>query len=395
MKPTVDRFCVLLLLAGILVLPSCIEGIRFTSSDGYNFDHRGETDNRQEQGEIPPQVQRLVIENDFGKVHIEVTDASPQWSWDLTCWANTAGQAQEFTQQIQLQIDQQEDQHTWTLLLPEPPVPELRGVESNLTLAVPAAVQVEVANRFGPTEIRGVQGGTVVRAEHGEVQLGQLGGQVTAATSFDPLKAEHIGGGRLENRHGTINAIGVGGDLEVDCEHGDVSVGRVAGKLKVENKHGEVVAKQIAEGAEIRTSFDEIRATDVDGDVMLRNQHGKISAQGVKGNVDAETEFGRIELQSSGAEVLCKNRHGGIILTLTGSGLRRVQAETSFSDLELNVSGQLNPAVEARTEFGKVRSGLPVFNMDTGVNNFQGLDAARPRVTLENEHGDIRVNKIP
>ena len=39
------------------------------------------------------------------------------------------------------------------LILPEPPAPQLRGVESNLTLSVAAATRVNVVNRFGDTEI--------------------------------------------------------------------------------------------------------------------------------------------------------------------------------------------------------------------------------------------------
>lgn len=382
--------CHVLFLAGILVLPSCS---RMGSVGGYQFDRRGETATRNDKGEIPPGVQHIKVNNQFGDVRIAIAEGPPQWSWELTCWANTQEGAEHFTRQIALQTDQEGGRSSWTLVLPQPPVPELRGVESNLTLSVPSSVHVDVANGFGDTEIRGVQGGATARCKHGQLQLSDLGGDVTAETSFKTLTAERIPGAKLANQHGAIHATEVGGDLDVDCQYGDVSVNGVSGNLRVDNAHGKVTGEKTAKRAEIRTSFAEIQLADVGGEVLLRNEHGSISARRLRGNVDAQGEFGGIDLDVDCAEVVCRNRHGSITLNLTGSNLRRVDAETSFADLSVNVLPSLKPKIQAQTSYGKVRSDLPVLMMETGAGNFEQSDPSVPRITLRNKHGDIRIKK--
>ncbi len=392
MKRANHALCCVVLLAGMMTLGSCGRG-SFSSVNGYQFDRRGETASRHDEGQISAEIQSLTVDNHFGDVRIEVADGSPQWSWDLTCWANTRQRAEGFTEQIKLQIDEEGDRSSWTLILPKPPVPELRGVESNLTLAVPATVRVEVVNRFGNTEIRNVQGGTRARCRHGKLQLTGLGGQIDAETSFAALGAEGISGGKLVNQHGSIAAANVAGDLEARTRYGGVEIRGVSGKLKVHNAHGKVIAEGVAASAEIRTSFADIRVEDVDGEVVLDNQHGNISGRRLRGNARVQTAFGAIDLDVNCPELVCKNRHGAIKLNLAGPDVRSVDAETSFGNISVNVPESLQPKIQAQTSYGKVRSDFPVFAMETGVDNFRNLDPGVLRMTLKNEHGDIRVNK--
>jgi len=380
-----------ILLAGILVLASCNRG--GVSVNGYQFDRNGETANRHEEGAISAEIRSLKVDNHFGRVRIAVADGAPGWTWDLTCWADTEETAQEFTERIKLQIDGEGDGSSWTLILPPPPVPELRGVESNLTLAVPAATRVEVVNRFGDTEIQDVQGGTHARCQHGKLQLTGPGGEIDAETSFAELSAEGISGGRLVNRHGSISAVDVSGDLQAETEHGDLEVRGVSGELKVDNAHAEVTVEGVAGRAEITTSFADLRVENVEGEVVLRNAHGGIVGRRLRGNADVRTEFAQIDLEVNCPEVVCRNQHGQINLNLVGSGVRSVDAETSFSDLSVNVPGSSEPRIQAHTSYGKVDSDFPVYTMQTGIDNFQDLGSGELRITLRNEHGDIRVNK--
>ena len=163
--------------------------------------------------------------------------------------------------------------------------------------------------------------------------------------------------------------------------------------MRVDNAHGKVAGEKIAKRAEIRTSFAEIQLEDVGAEVLLRNEHGSISARRLRGNVNAQGEFGGIDLDVDCAEVVCRNRHGSIKLNLTNSNLRRVDAETSFADLSVHVLQSLKPKIQAQTSYGKVRSELPVYMMETGAVNFEQSDPSVPRITLQNRHGDIRIKR--
>jgi DUF4097 and DUF4098 domain-containing protein YvlB len=389
-----QTICGLLIVLFLVMMAALRWGPWLMSGRHYSFDRRGQTATTHLDGDIFANVQSIEVDNRYGKVRIEVTNGTPGWSWDLTCWANTVELAELFTQKTEMRVDQHPGRSSWRLEMPGPPSPQLRGVESKLTLLVPASVKVNVRNRHGDTEIVGVQGGTLGRCQHSKLQLSDLAGNVDAETSYAPLSAERIPGAKLVNRYGLITATDVEGDLEVRDSHGEVNVSRVAGGLKVHNQHGKVVASGIAGPVEIETSCADIQLDDLDGNSRVRNRHGRISGRRLRGNVDARTDYNTIELDVNCAEVVCKNRHGKIELYLADPNLRRVRAENAHADLELHVAESLSPKIEAQNRYGSVKSDFPVYTMDANTDNFQGLDESVPRITLKNEHGSIRIRKL-
>jgi DUF4097 and DUF4098 domain-containing protein YvlB len=384
-----------ILVAGIVSLPGCHDRRGTLSGDGYHFDRRGVRVVKQSNGKIGSQPEIVQIDNRFGRLRVEATDGPSQleWSWSLTVWAEEAPTASRLSGEIQMRIEQDGGRCRFTLELPPPPEPQLRGVESNLTLKVPPTVKVALANGFDRTEIRGVQGGTFARCRHGSLHLDRLGGSVDAATEFGDLHATQIPGAKLKDRHGDVRVRQVDGDLEVDSQHGVVDVEQVAGKLSVLNRHGDVTARKIAEQAEIETTFADIRLEDVAGEVLLQNEHGDISGKQLSGNIDATNRFGEIELRADSAEVICRNDHGRIHLTFSGDKLHRVEAQTSFGELRVKVPESVSPQVAAATSFGEIHSDLPVYMTDVGADAFRDLDPSTARMKLKNEHGNIWISQ--
>ncbi len=393
MKQTVCGFLIVLFLVVMAALrwgPGLMSGSRL---GGYRFDRRGQTATVQRDGDIFADVENIGVDNQYGKVRIEVTDGTPGWSWELTCWANTVELAEVFTQKIEMRVDQRSGRSSWTLGIPGRPSRRLRGVESKLTLKVPAAVKINVRNCYGESEILGVQGGTHARCQHGKLQLSDLAGDIDAETSYAPLTAERIPGAKLANRHGSITATDVEGALEGRTTHGEVSVSRAAGGVKVHNQHGSVVASEIAGPVEIEGYYADIELDDLAANTRVRNHHGKITGKRLRGNLDVQTDYDTIKLDVNCAKVVCKNWHGKVELHLSDPNLRLVRAENSYADLELNVAESLSPKIEAQTTHGSVKSDLPVYAMGTGTDNFQGLDESVPRITLKNQYGSIRIKK--
>lgn len=391
-----QAICGALIVLFLVVMAALRWGPALTSHglrDGYRLDRKGPMASVRRNGDIFADVKNIAVDNAYGKVRVEVTDGTPGWSWELTCWANTLRKAEYFAREIEMRVDQRPDRSSWTLVIPGRQPRQLRGLESNLTLIVPASVKVNVRNQHGDTEILGVQGETRARCQYSRIRLSDLAGNVDVETSHATITAERIPGARLVNRHGSITATGVEGDLQAITEHGQVVVHRVAGELRVNSQHGKVVASEIAGNAEIQTSYAEIQLEDADGDTVLRNLHGRISGRRLRGNVDALNQYEGIDLDVDGPEVVCKNRNGGIKLHLASPNLRSVRAETSHADLEVNVSESLSPKIQAQTNHGTVKSDFPVFAMGTGTNNFRDLDPGVPRLTLKDDYGRILINK--
>ena len=235
----------------LLALSSCGSGSIFWG--GYSFDRRGETAERGLAGELGPEIRSISIDNVFGAVYVTATPGDFGWEWMLTCWGTTQADADRLLQEIKLVTEQENGVASWRLELPEPPVPELRGVESNLLRKVPAAVMVTTSNEHGPTVIAGITGGTTVRSRHGRVDVSDLADRFAISNAHGSVKAERVPGGSIENEHGLVSACVVGGDLTVRNAHGSVAVEDVVGSLAVVNGHGEVTVNTVRRSATITT----------------------------------------------------------------------------------------------------------------------------------------------
>lgn len=378
--------------AVIVALPGCSR--QFTSTNGYQFDFKGETAVRQQDGQIPADIETVEVNNQFGGVRVEGTDQEDlSWTWELTCWASDADMAELLSDGTELNVSQQDGTQSWIVVLPEPPVPELRGVRSDLVLKVPASVKVLVSNSFGKSSINNVQGSAVVENRHGPVELVGVSGSVDVKNEHGAVHATGIGSAHLKNQHGEVKVLDAAGDLIVHNQHGKVTVEGVQGALEVNNEHGRVEVTGVVGRAEIGTTHSSIRVEDAQGDVLLRDRHGSITALRVAGRLEIENQHGSIEADVDSIDVVCKSQHGPISLSLRNPELRSVRAETSFAGLTLRLPQLLAPVIEADAPHGKVKSDFPVLMANTGANGVEQADGIEARVVLRNSHGDIRIEK--
>ena len=406
------------MLVGALVVSGCSRGVSFRfssggiSTGGYRFDFQGEKATRNENGIIEADVTSLVIENRFGDVRVTATENDAKWQWDLTCWADDPHVATRFTEQVKLETATESGRRSWRLILPEPPVDDLRGVKSDLTLFVPEAVRVELINEHGETKVEGIALGTKARCRHGKLELLNLEGELDASTEHGQLFAEDIPGGILSNRHGKISANHVNGDLQVTTAHGaltladvdgsvqatnahgDISATDIQGKLQAKNEHGAIAVANIENRVELQASHDPLSVENVIRDVHLRNRHGSVTVFNVSGKLDVQSSFGKIDLETWSDEIVCRNEHGKIRIIVKNRAFRVVRSETTFADMEVQIPASASPTIEAGTEHGEVDSDFPVLRLNEDVDNFQGLDRSPARVTLRNRHGDIRIKKV-
>lgn len=386
-----------------------LKSLRVIQTDGYRFDFSGEKVTHSDAGEVAKVASVIVVENQFGDVNISVTEETPRWEWELTCWADTSETAEKYATSITLQTDSRGNEQSWRLVLPTQPHNDLRGVESNLTLFVPSTVRVDLQNSHGNSKVDGVAGGTKTRCRHGNLDLLNLAGKIDAATEHGSLNASQISSGTLSNEHGNLTVANAEGALQVASSHGNVTLESIGGSARIVNRHGRVKSTDVAEGLHVRnehgnveavriggavdvaTSFAKLDVRQVSGELKLRNKHGAITVQGGRGKVDAATVHGSIEIESPADMIRCRNEHGSIRLVSTSSALQSLDAETSFGELDVSLAVDAKTMIEAGTEHGKLESDLPVLHLNASVDNFAGAERSLPRITLKNSHGNIRV----
>jgi hypothetical protein len=337
--------------AGLAVLAASMGCIyihesSFSSSELRAVTHRTNT------GEMPAGVDSVDIENRHGEVHILGVDpGATGWTWQLEMRARSDEVAAELADTAALKPIQ--EGHRLRLILSLPDRSDHFSFRSDLDVRVPKSVAVHCRNSHGAVRLAEVSGNAVIVNQHGEVQLRDLPGSVSAQTSFASLTARQTGPATLKSHHGSITA---------DQVHGPVNA---------------------------ETTFAVLSVSGIQGDAVLANQHGSIHGHGIAGSAQARTSFASLDVTAAGPSLTCENQHGSIRIRALSAGLATLSATTSFASMEVRLPAASNPAVRARTSFAEIDSDFPVI-MKPHAADAQ-IPSGTPRVRLQNQHGAIRV----
>ena len=329
-----------------------------TSSN--SFEQGAELDLRasarvQRTGQISAELQLLEVDNRFGAVEVRgAGDGPAEWSWNLTVRAPSEALAQEAAAAARCEPDWDGKRLRLIVFLPDHK-PRRLSFESNLFIRAPRSAAVQTHNQFGKTEIVELDGEVNARSGHGGIEIRNVRGAVRAETSFGSLLVSRVGPASLKNQHGKIEASDVRGDLTAETSFGALTAQAVAGNAKFVNQHGAIKGKQIG------------------------------------GSVEARTSFSPLDVEAMGPTMVCRNQHGALRLTSLSPALAHIEAETSFGPLDLALPTGIDPAIRARTSFGEIDSDFPIFMKPSGQDAFLGIDAGKPRITLANQHGRIRI----
>jgi hypothetical protein len=339
-KP-LSRFNVVAIAVCCLACAGC--NLNFTMVDGYVFDRTGETAEYSEQGTFADGVKTIKIENRFGNVKVSLADGEPGWTWNSKVWAESQELADQFIDELAMEVETNGDTQTWTVLLPAPSS-DLNGVESHLTLKLPADVAAKIENRHGNVAVRNLA--TLVELEnaHGDVDLKSLTGKVVAVNQHGDLMANQIAEGVFQNSHGDTQVEGSTSDITIKSSHGNVRAEQIQGTLTFEGSHGKLIA-------------------DTSGSVIAKNSHGENT------------------ISTTGQNVQVASAHGDIHLTMLSGSFESIDLETSHSKIDVVLPASSHPAIAMDTTHGKM------------VSEFESDAGSSQRVNLKNQHGDIKVSR--
>ena len=323
----------------LLTVPGC----SFSINGGYSFNFSGVTAENKEKGVISAGIEQIEIHNQFGNVDIKLADSDPDWTWESKVWADSQESADALLKTLSMDVATDGNKQTWTVLMPESSA-DLNGVQSNLTLMLPAEVKVKLTNA------------------HGNVKIENVAANVDLTNSHGNLDAVKIGKGSIVVRHGNTNLYSASGEIFIDSAHGNVSTADTEGKLKVNASHSSI---------------------NVDGahDVELHSSHGRISATDVHGDVIATSSHNSIQITSFGKSVSTKVEHGNIDLIAANHEFKSITAESSHGSIKVAVHESVTPSIDISTSHGNSKS-----EIDTNASSSQ-------KVVLKASHGNIRVTK--
>lgn len=388
MKTIQSRLACLLLAAALCLLAG---GCHITTSDSSEPRLTAVAQVAQK-GAIPADLETLEVDNSFGAVNVTAAEIETgEWSWTLTVRAQTDALAKEAADATKYRAEREGGRLRLAVAFPEAKGP--RRFQSDFEIRLPKSVAVRTVNRFGRTTITGVAKDVDATGHHGSVSISSVDGQVRAKTAFSSLTIHDTGPATLLSHHGSINATSVRGSLDAETSFASLTARQIAGSVKLRNHHGSVETAAVKGDADIKTAFAALRVDGIEGDATLANQHGSVNARNISGSARASTAFAALELSNSGPNLTCRNQHGSIRLSPTASNLASIDAETSFGSLDVHLPAGIKPAIQARTTFADVESDFPVLMKPRNEEAFADVEPGTPRLTLQNQHGKIRVTR--
>jgi hypothetical protein len=349
------------------------------SSGGWNSSSLSASTNIFQSAAIPAGIKSLEVINAFGAVHVTGADIDPApgWSQNLTVRARTEADAQEIATNFLCRAELSGDH--LKLIVSEPDLPQPHSFQSDLEITVPKSVAVQTRDKYGRTEIAGLNGDVEAVDQFGAMTLHDIGGNVRAQTSYAALDVRASGPATLKNQFGAIQAADIRGPLEAQTSYGPLEARDIGGTLKLRNQFG-LIRVQKAGQADVETSYGEMVVKQIDGDARLVNSFGRVAAEDVSGSVNAKTSYGPMDITGPGANFTCDNSFGPISLRATSGALARVDAHTSYAALDVRLPASLKPSVQAHTSYGHIDSDFP-------SDSTEGA----PRLSLRNAYGNIRV----
>lgn len=369
----------------------------------------------------------LKVEDDAGAVTVTGADVETvQVQIVKTAYDSTQARADAEVKTIKYTIQQSGNTITLKYALPKSMNFNNQINTVDFIVTVPNQTSVNVDTNFGEVGIANVEGDVVAQNDFGEITLDNVQGSVSASTNSGTVTATSIKAtGKNIDLHSEFGSITLeqanGRDITIDTNSGSVRLDevRATGKLSAGTEFGDVTIENgSADSLRVDTNSggvsltrltvkkditveDEFGSLDLNqayaASYDLNTNSGEISIDGAKGKLTANTEFGGIEITNAESVTLDIRTNSGTI-TFDGSlgaGPHMVRSEFGAVDLILPADIQLN--VDLSTEFGKIRSDMPIAVMvtetsDSNADQIVGsINGGGDQLTVETNNGSVTI----
>lgn len=369
----------------------------------------------------------LTIEDDAGAVTVTGADVETvQITAIKRAYDSTQARADAEVKTVKYTVEQNGNTITIKYILPKSINISNRVNEVEFIVTVPNQTTVEVDTGFGEINIANIEGNVTVQNDFGDITLENIEGAASGTTNsgtvtatsikatgenidlkseFGAITLEKANGKNitLDTNSGTIrlDEVRASSVLTTSTEFGDVTIENgSADSLHVDTNSGGISLAKLTVKKEI-TVEDEFGSIDLNqafaASYDLHTNSGEITIDGVKGKLAANTEFGGIEITNAEAVTLDISTNSGNI-TFDGSlgaGPHIVRSEFGAVDLILPADIQLN--VDLSTEFGRIKSDLPIAVMvtetsDSNADQIVGsINGGGDQLTVETNNGGVTI----
>lgn len=301
-------------------------------------------------------IDRFAIDNDFGSVAVAASEEDViEVDYEITLYAESQELAEEFAAKCSVDLSSGGNQARAQLIQPQETPAEINGVVTKYTVKLPARLQIDVTNQFGPVTVDGVSGNVNLENGFGETKARNIGGSLVVRTRFGPGEVSQVAkDAEITAEQGNLILKGVGGNLMLRSKFVQVDASDIGGKVDLVSEHGSVKLQGVTGGLSARCDFASLRGLNIHGRVDIDTEHGAVEIEGIDSEARIETSYApaRVVLgqAAQGYTVKMRTRFGNIESNVPITVSKPAQNEEQATV----VVGQGKIPVQVETEFGKI-----------------------------------------
>lgn len=249
-------------------------------------------------------------------------------------------------------------------------------IDVDLDISIPRKAAVNVATHYGDVSIIGREGDLQISDQHGDVSASDVTGKVS-----------------LSLDHSSARVSQISSDVSIEGRANDVSLEDIKGSAHLDGEFMESVKlAKIAQAVTFKSSRTDMLLARLDGDLDLDS--GDLQASNILGPVRLSTRSKDIRLTGVSGDVRVEDENGSVELRMNKLG--SVQLENRKGDIQLYVPDKAGFQVDARSRGGEIETDFDSLKIDNASDPSiatGSIGGGGPRLTLNNEHGNIEIRK--
>jgi DUF4097 and DUF4098 domain-containing protein YvlB len=295
------------------------------------------------------------------------------------------------------------------------------GASVDLELELPHGTPIDARSGSGNLTAVGPLGSSVAKSDYGNIELRSITGNVEARTSSGTVRVNDVRGELVVVRsdYGDVRVENAEArELRLKSGSGRVALSNAKGDASLESDYGSIDVEGVDGNVRAATSSGNVRLdARGEGKFTLESDYGEVATRGGRGQIEAKSDSGRVSISGFQGRVRAHSGYGDVALegvfdavqATTSSGSVRIVArensrvaegwklESDYGDVELTAPSDLACLLDARTDYGKVRSDFPVL-VEAGDRDDKGLTGAigggGATLLLATSNGNVRLRKL-
>lgn len=344
-----------------------------------------------------------------------------------TAYDSSQSRADEEVKDIKYTIEQTGNAITITYELPKSMNFSNKVNTVDFDVTVPTEVTVDVDGSAGEVNIAGTKGNVDIKSNFGDVSIEDVEGAVSVQTSSGEVTATSVtarnenidlhsdfGAVTLRNASAdnvtldsnsgriTLEEVRATGDINTRTDFGDTTFGNGSGdSLSIETNSGRVSLVKIRVSNEIKVQddFGEIELEQAAASSYdLNTNSGSITVDGAKGNLKAHTDFGGIKITNAQSVTLDLKTSSGTVEFSGSLGDGPHVVDSDFGEIDLTLPADSKIDVDLSTDFGTIKSDLPITVTLNGSSNSDGdqvvgsINGGGDQFTAQTSSGSVTIH---